>query len=197
MEQEFLSCVSQCSIPLLEHFFSTQTLTPHLEYLQSAFNLRIAHPFFSVSSCYRLLKSTVPTFSSALLLRVVMDLHFPVLSLDRAEYFRRRKGDQACLEQLFSEWCSLVCTSTESNHSPPLEVESIDDSIQKVKNLELTLPPCAKTYLTISAEYLELGKMSRCFEYFRKFASSQQAEKAVLLQDSICSQLIHSVYLFV
>ena len=126
-----------------------------------------------------------------------MDLHFPTQSLDQVEFFVREKGDQSFLEQLLNEWNSLLAASNESTSScldySPLEYESIDNSIQRVKELELSLPPCAKSYLNIAAEYLELGKTGRCFSYFARFAAAPIEEREEINQDPICRQLINSV----
>ena len=196
-EEDFQACLSRCDLTALNQFFSHPILPPHLRYLKSQFLSRLAHPFFSISGCLSLLRSAQPSVSSALLLHIVMDLHFSTQSLDQVEFFVREKGDQSLLEQLLNEWNSLLAASNESTSScldsSPLEYESIDNSIQRVKELELSLPPCAKSYLNIAAEYLELGKTGRCFSYFARFAAAPIEEREEINQDPICRQLINSV----
>ena len=125
-----------------------------------------------------------------------MDLHFPTHSIDRVEFFVRKQGDQPLLEKLLKEWNSLL-SSKESSSSysdlSPLEYESIDSSIQRVRELELSLLPCAKSYLNIAAEYLELGKTGRCFSYFARFTATPSAEREEINRDPICRQLIDYV----
>lgn len=125
-----------------------------------------------------------------------MDLHFPTQSIDQVEFFVREKGDQPLLEELLAAWNSLLSSNESASSyldSSPLEYESIDNSIQRVKELELSLPPCAKSYLNIAAEYLELGKTGRCFSYFTRFAAAPIEEREEINQDPICRQLIDSV----
>lgn len=195
-EEDFQACISCCDITALHQFFSLPLLPPHLLYLKTLLLSRLTHPFFSISSCLRLLRSAKPSFFSALLLRAVMDLHFPTQSIDQVEYFVRENGDEVQLEKLLHEWKLLLSSNASDlsySDSSPLEYESIDEAIQRVRELELSLPPCAKSYLNIAAEYLELGKTGRCFSYFTRFAATPLEEREEINQDPICHQLIDSV----
>lgn len=56
-------------------------------------------------------------------------------------------------------YCCVPLSVDEEVHS--LEFESIDDDIQRVRCLETSLRPSAKTSLQLAAEYMSLGKLGR------------------------------------